>query len=59
MMRRVNASITIKSFLNGLELVQYLEELPENALLPACIVLDLNMPVWDGIQTLKVQHVIV
>lgn len=54
MMRRVNPAVALKSFMNGLELVQHLEELPVNALLPACIVLDLNMPVWDGIQTLKV-----
>jgi CheY-like chemotaxis protein len=44
--------------MNGLELVQYLEEMPDSAMLPACIVLDLNMPVWDGMHTLKVlkQH---
>ena len=58
MLRRVNPAITLKCFMNGLELVQYLEQLPEHAMLPACIVLDLNMPVWDGIHTLKVlkQH---
>jgi CheY-like chemotaxis protein len=54
MMRKVNPDILIKNFLNGLELVQFLEQLPKNALLPSCIVLDLNMPVWDGMHTLKV-----
>lgn len=58
MMRRVNPAIAIRSFMNGLELVQFLEQLPERSILPSCIVLDLNMPVWDGMHTLKVlkQH---
>ena len=58
MMRRVNPEIRIRTFMNGLELVQFLEQLPEHSVLPSCIVLDLNMPVWDGIHTLKVlkQH---
>lgn len=54
MMRRVNPKIAVNTFLNGLELVQYLENIPNGSLLPACIVLDLNMPVWDGMHTLKV-----
>lgn len=54
MMRKVNPAIPIRNFMNGLEVVQFLEELPQNALLPSCIVLDLNMPVWDGMHTLKV-----
>ena len=58
MMRRVNSKISLKSFANGLELVQFLEQMPESSILPSCIVLDLNMPVWDGMHTLKVlkQH---
>ena len=58
MMRRVNPEIQLRCFMNGLELVQFLEEMPDSAVLPACIVLDLNMPVWDGMHTLKVlkQH---
>jgi len=54
MMRKVSPRIVLKCFPNGLELVQFLEQLPEKAVLPACIVLDLNMPVWDGIHTLRV-----
>jgi CheY-like chemotaxis protein len=58
MMRKVRPGIAIKCFMNGLELVQFLEQMPDRSLLPACIVLDLNMPVWDGMHTLKVlkQH---
>ncbi len=53
-MRHVNPDITIRCFMNGLELVQFLEQIPDAHALPSCIVLDLNMPVWDGIHTLKV-----
>jgi CheY-like chemotaxis protein len=38
---------------NGLELLQYLNHLGDSGNLPTCIVLDINMPVWDGIRTLK------
>jgi CheY-like chemotaxis protein len=54
MLRKVNHNIQTLCFDNGLELVQHLEALPVGALLPACVILDLNMPVWDGMQTLKV-----
>lgn len=54
MLRKVNHNIQTRCFENGLELVQQLEALPTGALLPACIILDLNMPVWDGMQTLRV-----
>lgn len=53
MIRRVNPEIELLCFGNGLECFQYLESLDHNAILPSCIVLDLNMPVWDGMQTLK------
>jgi CheY-like chemotaxis protein len=54
MMRKVDSGLSIKCFPNGLELVQFLEGLPANAVLPSCIILDLNMPVWDGMHTLKI-----
>lgn len=38
---------------NGLELLQFLNHIHEGGKLPCCIVLDINMPVWDGIRTLK------
>lgn len=53
MLRRVNPEIRVNCFVNGLELYKYLENLPQHALLPFCIVLDLNMPIWDGMDTLK------
>ena len=37
---------------NGQEALQYLSKLPDNHL-PCLIVLDLNMPVLDGVQTLE------
>ncbi|MEO8583865.1 MAG: response regulator [Flavitalea sp.] len=50
---RMNRKLTTLSFDNGLPLVQYLESIPADGLLPACIVLDINMPVWDGFKTLQ------
>jgi CheY-like chemotaxis protein len=38
---------------NGLELLQFLNHIREGSRLPCCIVLDINMPIWDGIRTLK------
>ena len=36
----------------GLELVQFLESLDAGDPLPCCIILDMNMPLWDGLHTL-------
>ncbi len=38
---------------NGLELLQYLNTVEQAEKLPCCVVLDINMPIWDGIRTLK------
>ena len=38
---------------NGLEVLNFLNELSQQSNLPALIILDLNMPGWDGIETLK------
>ena len=38
---------------NGLDVLDFLNELPKETNLPDLIILDLNMPFWDGIQTLK------
>ncbi len=54
MMHRVNPAVGIGGFQNGLELFQFLEHLPSDSVLPSCIVLDLNMPMWNGMHTLKV-----
>ena len=38
---------------NGMEVLNFLNELSQQSDLPALIILDLNMPGWDGIETLK------
>lgn len=53
MMRRVDPSVPLLTMQNGLELMQYLGALHPGDKLPSCIVLDMNMPVWDGIRTLR------
>jgi CheY-like chemotaxis protein len=37
---------------NGVQVISYLNAIEDNSLLPALIVLDLNMPVLNGIDTL-------
>jgi CheY-like chemotaxis protein len=38
----------------GEEVVAFLEQLEANAEMPALIILDVNMPAWDGIHTLRI-----
>ena len=38
---------------NGLELFHFLEKLEPEQGLPCCILLDINMPLWDGRRTLE------
>jgi CheY-like chemotaxis protein len=52
MLRKVDDSITLVCFDNGLELLKYLDNLNDGATLPGCIILDMNMPVLNGIRTL-------
>lgn len=49
---QANKELNIKAFGNGLELLQYLSDLPADAL-PQLLFLDLQMPLWDGIRTLQ------
>ena len=42
----------VKFFRNGLEALNYLLDIPSNPMLPKLIVLDLNMPIMNGKQTL-------
>jgi len=54
MMRRIDPSVRVVTMEHGLALVQYLGDLIPGNKLPSCIVLDMNMPVWDGIRTLRI-----
>jgi len=38
---------------NGMEVLNFLNEISQQSEFPVLIILDLNMPGWDGIQTLK------
>lgn len=42
----------IRFIKNGLEAIRFLEHIPDEASLPCLIVLDLNMPILNGTQTL-------
>lgn len=52
MMHSVNPSTNVKAFEDGLQLYQ--ELVKPGTLLPCCIVLDIKMPLWDGLKTLRV-----
>ena len=51
MVEELDPSIKVVLVNNGLELIQYLNNVSKSSL-PCCIVLDINMPIWDGIRTL-------
>ena len=53
MISAINGNVSVVIVNNGLELLQYLNYADGMDNLPCCIVLDINMPVWDGITTLK------
>ena len=53
MMDLLCPDITVVFCWHGLELFQYLNTLKSEDYLPSCIVLDINMPMWDGMRTLK------
>src|SRR5688500_13836508 len=52
MVAEIDPALGVVVVNNGLELLQYLNHI-ENGNLPCCIILDINMPIWDGIRTLK------
>lgn len=49
----VSPNVSVISCENGLALMQYLQGLGGGDQLPCCIVLDVNMPIWDGLRTLE------
>lgn len=52
LIEHINRPVEPFIFDNGLPLMQYLETLSDDQL-PDCVVLDVNMPIWDGLRTLK------
>lgn len=44
---------TPQLFSDGLSLYQFLDSLQPDETCPCCIILDLNMPIWDGFKTLN------
>jgi CheY-like chemotaxis protein len=53
MMAEHDPTLGVVEVNNGLELLQYLNHIGPGGNLPCCIVLDINMPIWDGIRALK------
>jgi CheY-like chemotaxis protein len=53
MMSEIDPAREVVMVNNGLELLQFLNNISNPERLPCCIVLDINMPIWDGIRTLK------
>jgi CheY-like chemotaxis protein len=53
MMRRINPEIGVVTTENGLQAVKFLESIEDKRPLPCCIVLDMNMPIMNGTQTLE------
>jgi CheY-like chemotaxis protein len=54
LMERADPNIQVLPIENGWEIFQFLEQLQQEAVLPGCIVLDMDMPIWDGMRVLKV-----
>jgi CheY-like chemotaxis protein len=50
---RIDPGIQVICVDQGLALMQWLNELPVGANFPCCIILDMNMPIWDGLHTLE------
>jgi CheY-like chemotaxis protein len=53
MVMEIEPSLGVVVVNNGLELLQYLNHIGPKNNLPCCIILDINMPIWDGIRALK------
>lgn len=53
MITDIDPKLGVVTFENGLHLLNFLHALPADAVYPCFIILDINMPVYDGIQTLK------
>lgn len=51
-MRRIGDGILVNTTENGMDLIRFLDELGYGRRLPSCIILDMNMPVMNGADTL-------
>lgn len=49
----IDPAAEVLSFSNGLELILCVESMQGNALMNSIIFLDVRMPIWDGVRTLK------
>lgn len=50
--REINPNLEVVSALNGVEALQFLDGAKERGELPSLVILDINMPLMDGKQTL-------
>ena len=53
MIESIDPRLEVVTVENGLEVLEFLRSLPDNAVFPCFIILDMNMPQFDGIQTLQ------
>ncbi|MBA4166026.1 MAG: response regulator [Chitinophagaceae bacterium] len=53
MITRIDPEMSVVICNQGLALMQFLEALPAGEHFPCCIILDMNMPMWDGLRTLE------
>lgn len=51
--KQIDPAIRVKLFENGMQLANYLIETKDQPNLPELIVLDLYMPLWNGLDTYK------
>jgi CheY-like chemotaxis protein len=51
-LKGIDPSINVHGYTNGRRAFEFLESISEGELLPGLVILDLNMPEWNGMQTL-------
>jgi CheY-like chemotaxis protein len=53
-LKEINPSLVMQGYLNGRNAFEFLESIPDGNRLPSLVILDLNMPDWNGLKTMKV-----
>lgn len=53
MLRRIDPEIGVATTENGLDALKFLDSIASGHALPSCIVLDMNMPIMNGMQALE------